>query len=87
MASLQTPFLAALILLAMVIPATQAGEAGEREGSLQRRGSDTGLSSSCSGKSTGLRAEDLSRLLVLGLVPLLLWTSVYSSVKWVVLKA
>lgn len=87
MASLQTPLLAALILLAVILQATEAGEAGKREGSLQRSRSDTGVPSSCGRKSTELRAEDSNLPLALGLVPLLLWTSVYTSVKWIVLKA
>jgi len=66
MASLQTPLLAALILLAMILQATEAGETGKRQGSLQKSRSD-----SSGGESTELRAEDAS-LLAVGLVPVLL---------------
>lgn len=66
MASLQTPLLAALILLAMTLQATEAGEIGKRQGSLQKSRSDTS-----GGESTELRAED-ARLSAVGLVPLLL---------------
>lgn len=66
MASLQTPLLAALILLAMILQATEAGEIGKRQGSLQKSRSD-----SSGGESTELRAEDAS-LSAVGLVPLLL---------------
>ena len=57
MASLQTALLAALILLAMVLQATEAGEAGERAGSPQKPGLHPGASASCSGKHTGARAD------------------------------
>lgn len=46
MASLKTPLLAALVFLALILQATEAGKAGEREDSLQRPGSDTAVSSS-----------------------------------------
>lgn len=55
MASLQTPLLAALVLLAMILQATEAGEVGKREASLWTSRSDTGVSSSCDEKSTELR--------------------------------
>lgn len=82
MAGLQTPLLAVLIFLALALQATEAGEAGEREGgSPQYPGSDPGASSSCPGKNTGLRTDTLSLPLAFRLVPLLLWASVYISVK------
>ena len=71
MASLQTPLLAALILLAMILQATEAGEIGKRQGSLQKSRADTRVASSCGGESTELRAKDAS-LPAVGLVPLLL---------------
>lgn len=80
MAGLQTPLLAALLLLALAPQATEAGEAAEREGSLQKPESHPGH------LPRGVERHP-SLPLALELVPLLLWASAYTSVKWVVLKA
>lgn len=57
MASLQTALLAALILLAVALQATEAGEAGERAGCLRRPGLHPGASFSCSGKHAPAGAD------------------------------
>lgn len=86
MAGLQTPLLAALLLLALALQAAEAGEAGEGEGSLQKPGSHPGPLPR--GVEThGTEGRHPSLLLALKLDPLLLWASTYTSVKWVVLKA
>lgn len=86
MAGLQTPLLAALLLLALAPQATEAGEAGEREGSLQKPGLHPGhLPRGVERHGTEGRHPSLP--LALELVPLLLWASAYTSVKWVVLEA
>lgn len=89
MARLQTVFLGVLILLAVALQATEAGEAGEQEGPLQRPGRTLGCLPHVLDKhwTENRRPQSAVGSCGLRLVTALLWASVYKSVEWVVLKA